>query len=87
MSITCIFAAWKTVKMKWELALEQAHLQVLEEEPKLKQFEPKNVNLPILDEYSEDLGEEYWTRWVKSQRQPDHGLSQIDLEKRQKDWE
>ena len=40
--INYILAAWKTVKTKWELALEQAHMQALEEEPKLKQFDPKN---------------------------------------------
>ena len=47
-----------TLKKKWELALEQAHLQVLEEAPKLKLFEPKNLNLPILGEYSDNMGEE-----------------------------
>ena len=56
MRITYIFAAWMTVKRKWELALEQAHLQVLEEAPKLKQFEPKNLNLPKLGEYSDNMG-------------------------------
>ena len=52
------FKAWKTVKTKWELALEQAYKQALEEEPKLKSFDPKNTNLPILETYTEDLGEE-----------------------------
>jgi hypothetical protein len=66
LSITYIVAAWMTVKWKWELALEQAHLQVLEEAPKLKQFDPKNLNLPILGEYSDNMGEEYWDSWVKT---------------------
>ena len=53
-------------------------MQALEEEPKLKQFDPKNENLPILKEYSEDLGEEYWASWVKKPYEPETARSWIE---------
>ena len=67
-----------TVKKKWEIALEQANLQVLEEAPKLKLFEPKNLNLPILSEYSDNMGEKYWESWVKMPYAPETAKSWID---------
>ena len=82
MSITVfVVAAWKTTKNKWELALEQAHRKILEEEPELKQFEPKNSNLPILEAYSEELGDEYWDKWVKTPYEPETAKSWIKPEK------
>ena len=58
-------AAWKTVRRDWELELGKANEQEREAEPKLKGFDPKNGNLDVLNEYTEDLGDEYWSTWVK----------------------
>ena len=57
--------AWKTVRRDWELELGKANEQEREVEPKLKGFGPKNGNLDILNEVTEDLWDKYWSKWVK----------------------
>jgi hypothetical protein len=80
-NLTLRFIAWKTVKTKWELALEQANRKALEEVPKLKSFDPKNTNLPILETFTEDIGEDYWTSWVKKPYKAEAAQSWIIPEK------
>ena len=45
-----------------------------EEAPPLKGFKPRCKNLPILEDYkAQDLGEEYWSKWVKKPYMPKVG--------------
>ena len=72
-------AAWKTVRRDWELELGKANEQEREAEPKLKGFDPKNGNLDILNNYTEDLGDDYWSKWVKKPYGPGAAKSWICL--------
>ena len=40
--------------------MDRASKQERETEPKLKRFNNENKNIPILVDYTEELGEEYW---------------------------
>ena len=61
--------------------MEKASQQDKEAEPKLKVFQANNKNRVILDEYSDNLGEEYWKSWEKSEYCPHHSKSWISPEK------
>jgi hypothetical protein len=52
-----------------------------EEAPPLKSFTPKCKNLEILEDYSgtQDLGEEYWSKWDKKDYHERNG-SMVDHE-------
>jgi hypothetical protein len=54
---------WKEVLRRWDKKLEKAVRKDPEEEPPPKQFNPKNSNLTILEDYPKVLGKEYWDRW------------------------
>ena len=50
--------------ISWEMELETAVGRSREADPPLKDFSPKNSEIPILEDYSkEDLGEDYWGKW------------------------
>ena len=52
----------------------------MEDKPELKKFKPKNDNLPILETYSEELGNDYWDNWVKTPYEPETARSWIKPE-------
>ena len=55
-------------EIKWRDALEVSASRDRQEDPPLKNFVPRNKNLPILDSYpvGKDLGEEYWGTWIEN---------------------
>ena len=57
--------------------MEKAVRKEPEEEPPPKQFNPKNSNLTILEDYPKVLGSDYWDVWEGNAYKPTNG-SMID---------
>ena len=66
------FSAWKRTKEQWDRNLQAATLQDREPEPELKKFILKNMNIPTMESYLENMRDEYWETWEKREYKPGH---------------
>ena len=82
-----IIAAWKAKRERWEEMIEFVSTRVKEEADEPKEFNPKNKNIPILETYSDELGDEYWSKWEKMQYEPENNKSWIKPEELKKEAE
>ena len=82
-----IIAAWKAKRERWEEMIEFVSTRVKEEADEPKEFNPKNKNIPVLETYSDELGDEYWSKWEKMQYEPENNKSWIKPEELKKEAE
>ena len=53
--------------------MEKATRMPKKVEPPLKVFNPVNSNVPVLEEYEGELGEENWGKWQKNPYRKEKG--------------
>ena len=85
-----IITAWKAKRERWDEMIEFVSTRVKEQADETKEFKPKNKNIPVLESYSDELGEEYWSHWEKTHYEPENNISWIkpdELKEKQRDWE